>query len=91
MVYPSGEVETCGLNDLVRTINQGSGWFIRPGKLKQVDLTALCGTVPLFRMVYPSGEVETVQRTLAHGVDRHRFRMVYPSGEVETSNMVMCG
>ncbi len=35
MVYPSGEVETVGGDGLVvEAVGEGSGWFIRPGKLK---------------------------------------------------------
>ncbi len=39
--------------------------------------------MPGFRMVYPSGEVETGLKTLTATIGE-RFRMVYPSGEVET-------
>ncbi len=61
-----------------------SGWFIHPGKLKQPDVWAPLQGTTEFRMVYPSGEVETHQRISA-SARLGKFRMVYPSGEVETN------
>ena len=43
----------------------------------------------VFRMVIPSGEVET-QRAIVHAPHPHaRFRMVIPSGEVETYGLML--
>ncbi len=62
MVYPSGEVETQIWHYPQCQIWHCSGWFIHPGKLKlqvgQQHAALRC----LFRMVYPSGEVETASR-----------------------------
>ncbi len=40
----------------------GSGWFIHPGKLKHRLPILRAPLAPQFRMVYPSGEVETGHR-----------------------------
>jgi hypothetical protein len=49
-----------GVQPLRTGAGGGSGWFFRPGKLKPIPARARCGRAPpWFRMVLPSGEVET--------------------------------
>ena len=64
----------------------GSGWFIHPGKLKLDGGAPFAVEHPWFRMVYPSGEVETPSEPATPAQSR-LFRMVYPSGEVETAQL----
>ena len=84
MVYPSGKVETSWSNCPSTRWKGSSGWFIHQGKLKPWKVARFCGANPdRFRMVYPSGEVET-RRLATCSRWKFTFRMVYPSGEVET-------
>ncbi len=85
MVYPSGEVETGTRGVVSLNDNTGSGWFIHPGKLKRRVRTWSFLVMYGFRMVYPSGEVETPKASKPQRPALHAFRMVYPSGEVETN------
>ncbi len=62
MVYPSGEVETTGEGTVLQPSCR-SGWIIHPGKLKLGPASCQDPLLLMFRMVYPSGEVETGWRS----------------------------
>ncbi len=57
-IHP-GKLKLRVLRGLQR-LDAGSGWFIHPGKLKLDGEQLFTEHFTTFRMVYPSGEVETV-------------------------------